>query len=374
MGRNLLIWTLLLVSASISKAQDNPSKNDSSSENAITITPSETPSFLLTTFANTETDQAPDLNLTSTIRKELPSSPKMPPKSEALTANDEAGDKSTDIVPVVNISIDGPSTTSQTAVTDESMTPNSTMFHTSEDNLTTMTSKVTEKEPSTRFHPSPVKDLDSTEPSTDHDVSYTTTDRKNTTEHEMNTHDHIPSDTTEDNNKENGGKKENKISKKDKGQIVLIAVIIIILVLLSIIMIILVIRKKRRSGSQTFHTQSRNGNRQDVWAGQVPELGDGKMVQDPEVVGNGTTGNQTETEKEMTTFVSGEKKTDSMVEMDELVPGGGAGANGGEKLGKEDSLEEERPLLEGDSEGAQDTEVTTDEDLFPMPPVEQALV
>lgn len=145
---------------------------------------------------------------------------------------------------------------------------------------------------------------------------------------------------------------------------ILIGVTIAILIFILLLMVFMILRKKKRSGS--FRTNSKKMARQDVWAGQVPELADGKPTQ--EVVGNGRAGNGPEAanEEEMVTFVSGEKKMDSMVEMKELESGEKPEANGGKKLS---TVEEKTPLLEEASEASPKPNDT--EAFFPAPPVEQ---
>ncbi|XP_072273287.1 uncharacterized protein [Pyxicephalus adspersus] len=150
----------------------------------------------------------------------------------------------------------------------------------------------------------------------------------------------------------------------DMRRMILIIVIICILILLLATMIFFLLRKKKRSGS--FRTQSRKGAGQNVWAGQVPQLGEGRPAEDPAMVENGRagTGMATVKEQEMTTF--GEKKPDSMVEMDEVKSEEKAETNEGEKLGKE---EEKTPLMEDASQ-----EPSEPEEEFPGPPMEQELL
>ncbi|KAM5151703.1 leukosialin [Mantella aurantiaca] len=167
-----------------------------------------------------------------------------------------------------------------------------------------------------------------------------------------------------------GSDPRTKTSKDDKGQskVILVGVLIFILILLLAFVIFFMMRKKRRSGS--FRTHSRKNAKQDVWAGQVPELGEGKAAQEPTLVEKGTAGARLGAgqEEEMTTFVTGEKKVDSMVEMDELGSGKKAEANGGETLGKD----EKTPLLEDASEDF--TKADDAAEQFPVPPPEQELM
>ncbi|MEE6519230.1 hypothetical protein FKM82_030861 [Ascaphus truei] len=165
--------------------------------------------------------------------------------------------------------------------------------------------------------------------------------------------------------------------------VTLVVVVLIILILLIIIMVIFIARKKRRSGSQTFNTQSRKGRAQDVWAGQVPELAEGKARGEAEGVENGAAVpmSQGGAEPALTTFV-GREKVDSVVEMEKM---GGMGSRavsegeedeGGDQDGEGGSVApgEDRPLLEGSSEGTPEAEVVANEEQFPLPPVEQALL
>ncbi|XP_068099875.1 leukosialin-like [Hyperolius riggenbachi] len=147
---------------------------------------------------------------------------------------------------------------------------------------------------------------------------------------------------------------------KNTGKIILIAVITVILILLLVTIVFLMIRKKKRSGS--FRTNSRKGARDDVWAGQVPELGDGKATQDSTMVENGTAGTKSEPpqEQEMVTFVSGEKTMDSVEEANELEAGRKVEANGGETPDKETT-----PLLAEESQTPQQPD--GEEDQLPPP-------
>lgn len=129
-------------------------------------------------------------------------------------------------------------------------------------------------------------------------------------------------------------KKPEASSDKNRKKLIMIVVIIVILILILATVLVALVRCKRRRGSQSFQSQSRSSKRQEVWAGQVPELADGKVMVHPMGMENGTTGNKPEPgdEQEMKTFISDEKKADSLVEMNEM--------------GKGDALEEEKPLLE----------------------------
>ncbi|XP_040212049.1 uncharacterized protein LOC120943048 [Rana temporaria] len=159
-----------------------------------------------------------------------------------------------------------------------------------------------------------------------------------------------------------------KLNNKKKGELVLVILIgvgIVVLILVLATMVFFLLRKKKRSGS--FRTQSKKNSKRDVWAGQVPELAEGRAAQDLAMAENGRAGTELETvkEEEMITFVSGEKKTDSAIEMNELGAGEKATANGGEKLGKGDTAEEKTPLLE---------ESPKPDEQFPVPPMEQELM
>ncbi|XP_077130032.1 uncharacterized protein LOC143785203 [Ranitomeya variabilis] len=133
-----------------------------------------------------------------------------------------------------------------------------------------------------------------------------------------------------------------KGKQDDKGAktVILIAVCMVILVLILIAVIVVLVRNKRRSGSQSFHTQSRSSKRENVWAGQVPDLGDGKMTERPVGTENGAAGNKPEKEQEMITFIS-EKKNDSVEALNEMNNGA--------------AQEEQNPLLE---DGPQDKDET----------------
>ncbi|XP_044158973.1 uncharacterized protein LOC122944599 [Bufo gargarizans] len=129
-------------------------------------------------------------------------------------------------------------------------------------------------------------------------------------------------------------KKPEDISNKERQKIILIAVCIVILILILATTLFIMVRSKRRRGSQSFNSRRRSSNKQDVWAGQVPELGDGKMTQHPMGRENGTAGNKEEAgkEQEMVTFISGEKNDNSVVLLNEI--------------GNGDTMEEKKPLLE----------------------------
>ncbi|XP_069838376.1 uncharacterized protein [Dendropsophus ebraccatus] len=162
-----------------------------------------------------------------------------------------------------------------------------------------------------------------------------------------------------DNN--NQGAKDKASDDSNKKKLVLIVVIMVILVLILITVVVILVRNKRRSGSQNFHRKS--SKRQDVWAGQVPELGEGKMMQHPMGAENGTAGNKPEPgqEQEMITFTTAEKKDDSVVEVNELSKGGA-------------SEEEKKPLLEDTSQMKEEPEKPPVQEDIPAPTVEQQLV
>ncbi|KAM3917740.1 uncharacterized protein RB166_016677 [Leptodactylus fuscus] len=151
-----------------------------------------------------------------------------------------------------------------------------------------------------------------------------------------------------------------KPSDKDKQKLfILILVFIVILVLILVAVVVIMVRNKRRRGSQSFHSQKRSSKKQDVWAGQVPELGDGRITQNPIGMENGTAGNKAEPgkEQEMVTFISGDKKNESVVEINEL--------------GKGDTLEEKQPLLEDSSQVSGEAEKPPVEEQMPTLTVEQ---
>ncbi|XP_073502134.1 uncharacterized protein [Phyllobates terribilis] len=118
----------------------------------------------------------------------------------------------------------------------------------------------------------------------------------------------------------------------DTKPVILIAVCMVILILILIAVIVVLVRNKRRSGSQSFHTQRRSSTRENVWAGQVPDLGDGRMAERPVGMENGAAGSKPENEREMITFISSEKKNDSVEALNET--------NNGDAQG------EQKPLLE----------------------------
>ncbi|KAM4632183.1 uncharacterized protein O3C94_018714 [Discoglossus pictus] len=157
---------------------------------------------------------------------------------------------------------------------------------------------------------------------------------------------------------------------------VLVLVLIIIFAFILLIIMILLVRKKRRSGSQNFSKQSRRAVKQDVWAGQVPELAEGKPMRDAEVAENGAAVPMSGPgkEDELTTFVSGEKKVDSVIEMDDLARPASPKAKEEEKVEKKEDDEEQKPLLGEDSEGTPNGDVTGKEEQFPLPPPEQELM
>lgn len=124
----------------------------------------------------------------------------------------------------------------------------------------------------------------------------------------------------------------------ERKKLILIGVAMVILVLVLATILVAVVRCRRRRGSQSFQSQSRSSKRQEVWAGQVPELSDGRIMAHPAGVENGGTGNKAGAgdEQEMKTFISGGKTGDALEEVNEM--------------GKGDASEEE-PLLEGGSLG-----------------------
>ncbi|XP_056407945.1 uncharacterized protein LOC130305017 [Hyla sarda] len=151
------------------------------------------------------------------------------------------------------------------------------------------------------------------------------------------------------------GPKNNQDAKNDNMKnIILIAVLMVLLVLILITIVVMLVRKRRR-GSQDFSRSS--SKRHDVWAGQVPELGEGKVTQHPMGVGNGTSSSKPEPgqEQEMVTFISAEKKEDSLVEVNEL--------------GKGDTSEK-KPLLEDASQGNEEPEKPPVQEQIPSPTVE----
>ncbi|XP_063791301.1 leukosialin-like [Pseudophryne corroboree] len=312
-------------------------------------------------------------NVTSATKLIFSETPK------ALSSKNETAYKPVGIVASRGPFTDEPSTTSQTslAATASQMADEDPLKKSQATPANVHASTKASTVPSTILSAITPSAASSNVPSTNHDAANTTTDQNIPAEH-VTTSDYRPIITTIFIEETTAIKVDttDKTSKAPKNMSlpVLIVVIIIILVLLFLTMIILLIRKKRRSGSQTFNTNSRKNNRKDVWAGQVPELEDGKAVHNEVTMENGKSGKQQEAGHEMTTFVSGEKKADSVVENDELLPGGGTEEKGTDKLGKEDSEEEKRPLLEGSSEGAQETEVSEFEDQFSVPSMEQELL
>ncbi|XP_073403529.1 uncharacterized protein [Dendrobates tinctorius] len=134
-----------------------------------------------------------------------------------------------------------------------------------------------------------------------------------------------------------------KGKRMDEMTVILIAVCIFILILILISVIVVLVRNKRRSGSQSFHTQSRSSKRENVWAGQVPDLGDGKITERPGGTENGAAGNKPEKEQEMITFISNEKN-DSVEELNEMNNG--------------TAQEEQKPLLENGPEEKDETAAT----------------
>ncbi|KAG8538199.1 hypothetical protein GDO81_023130 [Engystomops pustulosus] len=128
---------------------------------------------------------------------------------------------------------------------------------------------------------------------------------------------------------------------------IIIGVLIVILVLVLITVVVVMVRNKRRSGSQSFHSQKRSSKKQDVWAGQAPELGDGKMTRHPEGMENGTGGNKPQPgqEQEMITFTSAEKKDESVAEVNELEEKKPLLEDGGEDEAEKPPAEEQIPAL-----------------------------
>ncbi|XP_063286883.1 leukosialin [Pelobates fuscus] len=158
-------------------------------------------------------------------------------------------------------------------------------------------------------------------------------------------------------------------NNKNKGLISVIVVVAILLLLLFFVMLFMLVRKKKRSGSKNFSKRSRRANGQDVWAGQVPELAEGRPAPENSVLENGAAvlKSQAGDEQEMTTF--GEKRMDSVVEMDELV------ASDQDKQSKNtsDISDEKKPLLEEDFEETAPTEKGAEKEQFPLPPPEPEL-
>ncbi|XP_077303468.1 uncharacterized protein LOC143923572 [Lithobates pipiens] len=250
-------------------------------------------------------------------------------------------------------------------VTNESSTPASTF----NDPSTTLKTTIPAKG-EVNGTESPTDDQSTTSPSTTQNETHGTDDEdedndipENTDDEDFPTINHPDQET----NNEKLDKKKNRYGELIK--VILIGVGIFLLIFLLATMIFFLLRKKKRSGS--FRTQSKKNAKQDVWAGQVPELGVERAAQGPAMAENGRAGTELETvkEEEMVTFVTGEKKTDSAIEMNELGAGEKATANGGEKLGKGDTAEEKTPLLEETSE-----ESPKPDEQFPVPPMEQKLM
>ncbi|XP_053550421.1 leukosialin [Bombina bombina] len=158
---------------------------------------------------------------------------------------------------------------------------------------------------------------------------------------------------------------------------VLVLVLFIILCMILFIMIVLLVRRKKRSGSQTFNKRSRKGDKKDVWAGQVPELVEGKQAGEAKGAENGVTVPVSEAGKEekLTTFVSGEKKSDSVIEMDELAKEKIPEVTQEKDVKEEDMVAkgEQTPLLE-QPEVTPNGEVDGKDEQFPLPPMEQELI
>ncbi|XP_018095730.1 leukosialin [Xenopus laevis] len=158
----------------------------------------------------------------------------------------------------------------------------------------------------------------------------------------------------------------------------LICIISICIVLLALaIIFILVLRKKRRSRSQNFSKRVKKGDNKDVWAGQMPELAEGKVTMGADELDNGMVVSLLEDEQEMTTFVSGEKKGDSGIEIREAEAEANKKEDGEEMEDNAESpeaQEEQKVTKEENLEVQPNGEVETKEEQFPLPPVEQDLV
>ncbi|KAG8432073.1 hypothetical protein GDO86_018824 [Hymenochirus boettgeri] len=156
---------------------------------------------------------------------------------------------------------------------------------------------------------------------------------------------------------------KNDSYKGGSGQL-LIPLIIIILVLIFVIALIFVLRKKRRSGSQNFSTRAQKGGGKDVWAGQVPEMAEGKVAGDGDHPENGATVPLLELkdEQEMSTFVSAEKREDTGGECVEVTVVGNKEES---ELGKEEEQESRETVPNGQPESKSDGETSAQEQLHP---------
>ncbi|KAM4025369.1 uncharacterized protein ACNLHF_025912 [Anomaloglossus baeobatrachus] len=191
----------------------------------------------------------------------------------------------------------------------------------------------TSKEPtSTTFIPRPVNDLISSStdlPVTSHEDSKTDGNETTTSHpHDETVRTSKPVNLKPPQNSPLPTKKP--VKSTDVKTVILIAVCMVILFLILIAVIVILVRNKRRSGSQSF--QSRSSKRESNWAGQVPDLGDGTMTEHPVGTENGAARNKPGKEQEMITFISSEKKEESVEEVNEMNNG--------------DTLEEQKPLLE----------------------------
>ncbi|XP_018096263.1 leukosialin-like [Xenopus laevis] len=194
------------------------------------------------------------------------------------------------------------------------------------------------------------------------------------------------SNITETNYKATGthsGSNEHKTPtpKKDNSnntsRLFLYVVLICLLLLILAVIVILVLRKKRRSRSQNFSKRVKKGDSKDVWAGQVPELAGGEVTVGADGLVNGMAVPLLGDEQEMTTFVIGEKKGDSGIEIVEAEAGTTKKVGGEEMKEKAENLvvqEEQKVPKDAKLEIKLNGEVEAKEEQFPLPPVEQNLV
>uniref|UniRef100_A0A803JT36 Uncharacterized protein n=1 Tax=Xenopus tropicalis TaxID=8364 RepID=A0A803JT36_XENTR len=87
----------------------------------------------------------------------------------------------------------------------------------------------------------------------------------------------------------NHGRHNTASPSKDKDYLRqwLLITLIVIFTLMLITVIVVLVRKKRRSRSQNFSKRGKKGDGRDVWAGQVPQLGDGRAAVGADGLENG---------------------------------------------------------------------------------------
>eukprot|EP00079_Xenopus_tropicalis_P019671 XP_012809600.1 PREDICTED: leukosialin [Xenopus tropicalis] len=175
----------------------------------------------------------------------------------------------------------------------------------------------------------------------------------------------------------NHGRHSTASPSKDKDYLRqwLLITLIVIFTLMLITVIVVLVRKKRRSRSQNFSKRGKKGDGRDVWAGQVPQLGDGRAAVGADGLENGMAAPLLEDEQEMSTFVSGEKKGDSEIASGEEEAGATKMASG-ERMEKkaESPVAQEEQEVPKDVKPEMQPNGEAKEEQFPLPPVEQDLL